>query len=241
MVVSKEHWYGLPSSPSDPCPSPTMDLLPSHDLQTPITAVPRPTPGQLAGAWSVFTFCATAVEDVDMATGRMAPMWVYSGREEKWAWSISAGGEDGVEEGGSYWLPGGVVATIRMVPQQGQQQQQEQQQQEEEGQQQQGDAASNGASSNGMPSSNGAAASSNAGNGSSNGSRSSNGSSSSSGSGSGVAAGSAPPPRGLVLSLVWLLDAKTALLMERSYDGEGVLLEVSQGTAVRGGWSGGQM
>jgi hypothetical protein len=89
--------------------------------------------------------------------------------------------------GGSFWLPGGAVVTIRMV---------------------QWPPA-------GMPGA--AAAASN---------------------GNGVSSGAA---RGLQVGLHWLVDGGSCLFVERQYDAEGVLAEVRQGTAVKGGWSGGRM
>jgi hypothetical protein len=94
---------------------------------------------------------------------------------------------DDDDAGGSFWLPGGAVVSLRMV-----------------------------------------ANSSDAGEGDS--------SSSSSSSSS-----STRPHRGLLVGLHMLDAAGSCLFVEREYDAEGALLEVRQGTAVKGGWSGGRM
>jgi hypothetical protein len=68
---------------------------------------------------------------------------------------------------------------------------------------------------------------------------SSSSSSSSNTGSSGVEAGSSR--RGLQVGLHWLVDDGSCLFIERQYDADGVLAEVRQGSAVKGGWSGGRM
>jgi hypothetical protein len=50
-------------------------------------------------------------------------VWVYSGREERQEWAVpgqggggGGGGGGDADDGGSLWLPGGCVASFRMVP-----------------------------------------------------------------------------------------------------------------------------
>lgn len=88
--------------------------------------------------------------------------------------------EDTEDSGGSFWLPGGAVVTLRMVA-------------------------------------------------------------SKAGAGSGSADGSGSEHRGLLIGLHMLDGSGSCLLIEREYDADGRLLEVRQGTAVKGGWSGGRM
>lgn len=85
------------------------------------------------------------------------------------------------DSGGSFWLPGGAVVSLRMV-----------------------------------------ANSSDAGEGAN-------------------SSSSTKPHRGLLVGLHMLDAAGSCLFVEREYDAEGALLEVRQGTAVKGGWSGGRM
>lgn len=40
-------------------------------------------------------------------------MWVYSGNEERQLWDTSSAPPSG-DEGGTFWLPGGVTATIKV-------------------------------------------------------------------------------------------------------------------------------
>jgi len=90
--------------------------------------------------------------------------------------------QDTEDSGGSFWLPGGAVVTLRMV-------------------------ANNKAG----------AVSGSAGD------------------------GSGSDHRGLLIGLHMLDGSGSCLLIEREYDAEGRLSEVRQGTAVKGGWSGGRM
>ena len=79
------------------------------------------------------------------------------------------------------------------------------------------------------------------------GASSSDGAAGGSGGSSGQAAGGRQeqrplqPPRGLVLSLMWLTQETTVTFVDRVYDAAGQLTEVRHGTAVKGGWSGGRM
>jgi hypothetical protein len=98
--------------------------------------------------------------------------------------AAEADSDDG--SGGSFWLPGGAVVTLRMV-----------------------DNPLHAAEPD------------------------RNGSSSSSSSGS--------AHRGLLVGLHLLDGAGSCLFVEREYDPAGRLFEVRQGTAVKGGWSGGRM
>lgn len=54
-------------------------------------------------------------------------------------------------------------------------------------------------------------------------------------------AAAAAPPKGLLFSFWWLVADGTAMMVEREYDGQGNLVEVRHGSAVKGGWSGGKM
>jgi hypothetical protein len=67
---------------------------------------------------------------------------------------------------------------------------------------------------------------------------SSNGSSS---NGSNGSSGSSRAHRGLLIGLHMLDGTGSCLFVEREYDPAGCLFEVRQGTAVKGGWSGGRM
>lgn len=102
------------------------------------------------------------------------------------------GDEDGDDSGGSFWLPGGAVVTLRMVT----------------------NPLHEAAGSDGSASS------------------SNNGSNGS---------GSSRAHRGLLIGLHMLDGAGSCLFVEREYDHAGCLFEVRQGTAVKGGWSGGRM
>lgn len=92
---------------------------------------------------------------------------------------------DDDDSGGSFWLPGGAVVSLRMVANS-----------TDAGE---GDSSSNNNSS------------------------------------------STRPHRGLLVGLHMLDATGSCLFVEREYDAEGALLEVRQGTAVKGGWSGGRM
>jgi hypothetical protein len=98
----------------------------------------------------------------------------------------AADGDSDDGSGGSFWLPGGAVVTLRMV----------------DNPLHVAEADSNGSSSS---SSNGSA------------------------------------HRGLLVGLHLLDGAGSCLFVEREYDPAGRLFEVRQGTAVKGGWSGGRM
>jgi hypothetical protein len=51
----------------------------------------------------------------------------------------------------------------------------------------------------------------------------------------------AAAPKGLLFSFWWLVSEEMAMMVEREYDGQGNLVEVRHGTAVKGGWAGGAM
>lgn len=76
-----------------------------------------------------------------------------------------------------------------------------------------------------------------------------NSSSSSAGGEDGSASGSSSsngssrekPHRGLVVGLHLMDGSGSCLFVEREYGPDGELAEVRQGTAVKGGWSGGRM
>lgn len=57
----------------------------------------------------------------------------------------------------------------------------------------------------------------------------------------GEGSSSAASHRGLLIGLHMLDATGSCMFVEREYDGAGRLLEVRQGTAVKGGWSGGRM
>lgn len=110
--------------------------------------------------------------------------------------SVHAGQGDvaAADEGGTFWLPGGVVASFRMV---------------------------------GPPPAPSSSSSSTGG--------------SSSGNGKGRAVQPPLQPRGLVLSLAWLVREGMVVYIEREYEAGGQLLEVRSGSAVKGAWAGGRM
>ncbi len=54
-------------------------------------------------------------------------------------------------------------------------------------------------------------------------------------------AAAARAPKGLMFSFWWLVSGGTAMMVEREYDGQGNLVEVRHGSAVKGGWAGGKM
>ena len=51
----------------------------------------------------------------------------------------------------------------------------------------------------------------------------------------------APQPRGVVFRLGWELRDGTVRVLEREYDGDGILIEVRSKNCVRGNWIGGRM
>lgn len=111
VVLHKEHWLGLlPGSAAAPRPPPARSLA---ALEHPCTELPRLQPRQLAGEWRSFTLSAVNVEDVDMATGLVRTMWVYSSAEDVQRWRLQKSGAG--DDGGTFWLPGGCLASLTMV------------------------------------------------------------------------------------------------------------------------------
>ncbi|EFJ46014.1 hypothetical protein VOLCADRAFT_93813 [Volvox carteri f. nagariensis] len=111
ILLFTEEWVGPASAVSPPSQV--------KILEKPCTALPRPTPVQLqlhsfAGSWNVFTTCATSVDEVDPRSGEEQVVWVYSSTEEQQLWDTSALPPSG-DDGGCFWLPGGVVLSLRMV------------------------------------------------------------------------------------------------------------------------------
>ncbi|GIL79715.1 hypothetical protein Vretifemale_9002 [Volvox reticuliferus] len=83
-------------------------------LARPCTELPRPTPAQLQGSWNVFTVSATGIDEVDPLSGEERVVWMYGSMEEQQLWGTSAAPPSG-DDGGCFWLPGGIVLSLRMV------------------------------------------------------------------------------------------------------------------------------
>ncbi|KXZ55531.1 hypothetical protein GPECTOR_2g1080 [Gonium pectorale] len=206
ILLFSEQWLGPASAESLSTPVEEVKLL-----QRPCTELPRPTPAQLQGSWNVFTVCATGMDEADPFTGEERVSWLYTAGEEQQLWDAPSGPPAG-DEGGSYWLPGGVVLSLRMldnyVPVDL-------------------DSDSDGSGSDSASAGPGSAASNGNGNGNN-------------GNGKGPGA-ERTYPRGLCISLGWLWREGSASVVEREYDGYGYLREVRLSQAVKGGWSGGRM
>ncbi len=142
-------------------------------------------------------------------------MWLYTSNEEQQLWDASDSPPQG-DAGGAYWLPGGVVLSLKMVDNYVPVDQVDQ----EEGTTSDG----SGSDSDSRSSSNRASGSSNNGNG--------NGA---------EAEAEREYPRGLCLGMAWHWQDGAVSQIEREYDGYGYLREVRLASAVKGGWSGGQM
>ncbi|GLC70769.1 hypothetical protein PLESTF_001031300 [Pleodorina starrii] len=109
ILLFLEEWLG--PATSERLSSPPGEV---RALARPCTELPRPTPAQLQGSWNVFTVCATGIDEVDPLSGDERSVWVYSSTEEQQLWDTSTALPSG-DEGASFWLPGGVVLSLRMV------------------------------------------------------------------------------------------------------------------------------
>ncbi|KAL6754244.1 hypothetical protein V8C86DRAFT_371390 [Haematococcus lacustris] len=77
----------------------------------------RVLPSQLEGRWRVITRSATSLEDSSTAQGEeVAVRWLYSLNCDVQRWTVQAMEQAAAQQaGGALWLPGGVVASFRMV------------------------------------------------------------------------------------------------------------------------------
>ncbi|KAJ9530596.1 hypothetical protein QJQ45_014789, partial [Haematococcus lacustris] len=77
----------------------------------------RVLPSQLEGRWRVITRSATSLEDSSTTQGEeVAVRWLYSLNCDVQRWTVQAMEQAAVQQaGGALWLPGGVVASFRMV------------------------------------------------------------------------------------------------------------------------------
>lgn len=235
VLLFKEHWCTpAPSATSTASP---IKLLPPHCFDKACIELPRPKPEQLTGAWSVFTVAATPIQEENPNTGDTDDVWLYHSLQERQEWQVtdmataatsSNGGKTAVQgvpdsdegSGGTYWLPGNCVITFRME-----------------------DTASANINKNDATyMTDGQTVSSST----------SQASASSNGNGKHAAVLATTPqmlsagtaaavPRGFVMSFGWVVEEGTVMFIERQYDGQGCLMEVRQGTAVKGGYNGGQM
>ena len=152
--------------------------------------------------------------------GEERVVWVYSSTEEQQLWDASAQPPGG-DEGGCYWLPGGVVVSLRMV--------------DNYVPADSAEAQGDGSSSSEDESASGGVGSRQERKGQEHAVSNGNG------NGSGKAAGARDYPRGLCLGMLWSWREGSVSQVEREYDGYGYLREVRLGQAVKGGWSGGRM
>ncbi|KAG2435736.1 hypothetical protein HXX76_006932 [Chlamydomonas incerta] len=213
ILLFNEEWLGPATAERLSAPLADVKLL-----QRPCTDLPRMRPEQMQGAWNVFTVSATGIDEADPFTGEERVVWLYSSTEEQQLWDASAQPPGG-DEGGCYWLPGGVVISLRMVdnyvPADA------------------ADAQGDSSEDEGAASTAGREAEKRAGQ--------EHAASNGNGNGSGHGAGPREYPRGLCLGMAWAWKEGNVSLVEREYDGYGYLREVRLGQAVKGGWSGGRM
>eukprot|EP00879_Flechtneria_rotunda_P029684 GHRR01032123.1.p1 GENE.GHRR01032123.1~~GHRR01032123.1.p1 ORF type:complete len:450 (+),score=206.08 GHRR01032123.1:188-1351(+) len=128
---------------SSSCGSNVLKLLPSHNFDVAVIDMPRAQPQQLGGTWNVFLVAANPVVEENPDTLQDEVVFAYSSREERQHWHVpgitssaavgdmtsnnasnsshgpkAAAAEQLDDEGtgGSFWLPGNAVATLRMVP-----------------------------------------------------------------------------------------------------------------------------
>ncbi|KAG1666952.1 hypothetical protein FOA52_004235 [Chlamydomonas sp. UWO 241] len=110
LVLHREVWAGTPGGA-------TLESARALLEPVPCTKLPRPTPKQVCGEWSCFTIGAVGIEEEDPTTGDERVVWVYSSSEYRQEWELPSGREgptDG-DDGGTLWLPGGVLVTFQMV------------------------------------------------------------------------------------------------------------------------------
>ncbi|PNW72040.1 hypothetical protein CHLRE_16g684900v5 [Chlamydomonas reinhardtii] len=215
ILLFHEQWLGPASAERLSAPLADIKLL-----QRPCTDLPRMRPEQMQGAWNVFTVSATGIDEADPFTGEERVVWVYSSTEEQQLWDASAQPPGG-DEGGCYWLPGGVVVSLRMV--------------DNYVPADSAEAQGDGSSSSEDESASGGVGSRQERKGQEHAVSNGNG------NGSGKAAGARDYPRGLCLGMLWSWREGSVSQVEREYDGYGYLREVRLGQAVKGGWSGGRM
>ncbi|KAG2451288.1 hypothetical protein HYH02_003894 [Chlamydomonas schloesseri] len=216
LLLFNEQWLGPATAERLSAPLADIKLL-----QKPCTDLPRMRPEQMQGAWNVFTVSATGIDEADPFTGEERVVWVYSSTEEQQLWDASTSPPGG-DEGGCYWLPGGVVVSLRMV----------------DNYVPADSAEAAGGDDSGSSSEDDGGASSSA---SSKPKKQEHAASNGNGNGAGAGAGAREYPRGLCLGMAWAWKEGNVSLVEREYDGYGYLRDVRLGQAVKGGWSGGRM
>ncbi|GIL52540.1 hypothetical protein Vafri_8382 [Volvox africanus] len=109
ILLFTEEWLGPASTERLTYPLDGVKVL-----ARPCTDLPRPTPTQLQGSWNVFTVSATGIDEVDPLSGEEQVVWMYSSMEEQQLWDTSAAPPSG-DDGGCFWLPGGIILSLRMV------------------------------------------------------------------------------------------------------------------------------
>ncbi|KAG2501708.1 hypothetical protein HYH03_000209 [Edaphochlamys debaryana] len=234
ILLFREEWLG-------PTATERLGVRPEavKVLQPPCTDLPRPTPEQLQGSWNVFTVGATGVDEVDPLTGEERAVWVYSSTEEQQLWDASSAPPMG-DDGGSYWLPGGLVLSLRMVDNYVPADLADSSDLDQSGSDSDADSRSRSGSASGSGSGPSSSHHVN-GNGSSVVPRGVARGERGAGSGGGGEGEGRAYPRGLCLSTAWLWREGSVSVVEREYDGYGYLREVRLSQGVKGGWSGGRM
>lgn len=133
VAVCRESWEGIPTVFTS-----TVQEEKERTSQQ-VSAASRLTPSDLAGFWNEFEIAAMTVDDVDMKTGMMARMPVYSSqevqklfvspyqhdsrvqgsavKEKKKEWSKQKKGPKRVVlDGGALWLPHRITLQLTMAP-----------------------------------------------------------------------------------------------------------------------------
>ncbi|GFR48898.1 hypothetical protein Agub_g10845 [Astrephomene gubernaculifera] len=205
VLLFREQWLGPPSCERMSCAPGEVRVL-----ERPCTELLRPTPEQLQGSWNVFTMSATGFDEVDPLTGEEGLSWAYTASEEQQLWDATRRAPAG-DDGATFWLPGGVVLSLRMtdnyVP-----------------------AGMDLDSESGSETEGGGPGPSSAGS-----------NSRALKKGQQQQEQQRAFPRGLCIGMAWLLKEGNVAQLEREYDGYGYVREVRFSQAVKGGWSGGRM